>query len=313
MKTRIIVASSAESLNVAYLVQENLEHTAEVTVWDQGIFQPSSQTYAALKDALEQFDYAVFVFTPNDVTKIRDREYSTVRDNVVFELGLFAGRFGIERCFILVPRGIPDFHLPTDLLGITPATFEPNRDDDNLLAALGPACNRIRRKVRQIGSRSERLARAVATSATKQRTEEVTRQAAEVIKVLGPRLPAASDPPTVALLQYISRWNDIRMQEVRRILQTFSFEEYLESDELREAGKTLLAFFEELAVAVRDGLVDELSAKAYFKCAILLAWPDLAAVNPSGPLDEQLDRCPALHELWVRWSGRSGPETSTRK
>jgi len=38
---------------------------------------------------------------------------------------------------------VPNLRMPTDLLGLTPADYESTRSDDNLVAALGPACTRI--------------------------------------------------------------------------------------------------------------------------------------------------------------------------
>ena len=82
---------------------------------------------------------------------IRSETVNTVRDNVIFELGLFAGRLGIERCFLIVPKGAEEVHLPTDLGGIAPATFAADRQDGNISAALGPACNRVRKAMQKYG------------------------------------------------------------------------------------------------------------------------------------------------------------------
>ncbi len=147
MRKRLFVASSVEGLDVAYAVQENLEHDLEITVWSQGVFEPSRSTLNSLFQALPQFDAAVFVFSPDDTRLQRGRQKPAVRDNVIFELGLFAASLGIESCFILTPRSFSELHLPTDLLGVTPITYDDARDDENLLAALGPACNKIRRKL----------------------------------------------------------------------------------------------------------------------------------------------------------------------
>jgi hypothetical protein len=151
MKSKIFVASSKEGLEIAYAVQENLEHDAEVTVWSQGAFEPSKFTLDSLIDGLDDYDFGSFVFSPDDVVVIRNLEQTAIRDNVVLELGMFIGRLGKERCFIVIPRGQEDLRLPTDLLGLTPVLFEPNRTDQNLNAALGPACNQMRKKIRQLG------------------------------------------------------------------------------------------------------------------------------------------------------------------
>jgi len=149
----VFVASSVESLELAYAIQEELEHNADVTVWSQGIFTLSSNTIDDLIATLNNSDFAIFVLTPNDVVKIRQQEVSVARDNVVFELGLFIGRLGKERCFIVSPRDQTDLHLPSDLAGINTAAFNPNRPDGNLRAALGPASNQMRTAMKRLGIR----------------------------------------------------------------------------------------------------------------------------------------------------------------
>jgi hypothetical protein len=145
MKQRVFIASSVEGLEVAYAAQENLERAFEVTVWAQGAFELTKSALESLSNALRRFDAAIFVFSPDDFIVMRGAKTRRVRDNVVFELGMFIGGLGREKCFILMPRGEEEIALPSDLLGVTPATFDAQRDDGNLAAALGPACNRIKK------------------------------------------------------------------------------------------------------------------------------------------------------------------------
>jgi hypothetical protein len=146
MNPRLFIGSSTESLEIANALQASLDYDADVTIWNQGIFNLSSDTLGELLMALSKFDFAVFIFQPSDITIIRDQKLPTVRDNVIFELGLFLGRLGKERVFYLVDRSISDLHLPTDLLGITSGNFNGNRQDANIQAALGPFSHEIRKK-----------------------------------------------------------------------------------------------------------------------------------------------------------------------
>lgn len=151
MKPKMFIASSAEHLDLAYAAQEGLEHDVEATVWSQGVFQLSKNAMASLIDVLDESDFGLFVLSPSDITIIREDKRQSVRDNVIFELGLFIGKLGSDRCFMVVPQGVEDLHLPTDLLGLTPATFASDRQDQNMVAALGPACNRIRKAIKKLG------------------------------------------------------------------------------------------------------------------------------------------------------------------
>ncbi len=148
MKPKIFIGSSSERLNIAYALQENLDYDAQITVWTQGIFQLSSNSLDDLIMALDNFNFAIFVFHPDDITKIRQKTTQTIRDNLILELGLFIGRLGKERVYFLIPNDAPELHLPTDLLGVKPGTYDNNRDDGNLKASLGPFCNQVRERIK---------------------------------------------------------------------------------------------------------------------------------------------------------------------
>lgn len=144
MKQRIFIGSSSERLHIARAIENNLARDHEPTVWDEGIFDLSKDTLSGLLERLDLSDAAVFVLAPDDVTQLRQQTFDIARDNVVFELGLFIGRLGRERTYFVVPRGQAKLHLPSDLLGLTAAEYDPARSDGNWDAAVSPACTRIR-------------------------------------------------------------------------------------------------------------------------------------------------------------------------
>ncbi|MCV3263293.1 nucleotide-binding protein [Vibrio harveyi] len=134
-KPRVFIGSSVESLPIADAIAENLEFDAEVTIWRNGTFNLSSNALDDLISKAKSVDFSIFIFSPDDLTIMRSREKYVVRDNVVFELGLFIGAIGKNRCFIVKPRGV-DLHFPSDLLGITPTDFDAARSDEDLASSL---------------------------------------------------------------------------------------------------------------------------------------------------------------------------------
>lgn len=149
-KPRLFIASSVESLAIAEAVNVNLDHDFEVTIWKNGTFKLSSSTIEDLVEKSSTVDFALFIFAPDDINIIRNRNEHVVRDNVIFEMGLFVGAIGKSRSFVLKPRNI-DMHLPTDLLGVTPADFDSNRSDGDLISATNRACSLIKSEVERLG------------------------------------------------------------------------------------------------------------------------------------------------------------------
>jgi hypothetical protein len=97
--------------------------------------------------SLDDSDYAAFVLTADDISRSRGRQSQTPRDNVLFELGLFMGRLGRDRTFIVQAADTP-LRLPSDLDGIT--VLRTANRPDSTTAAVSPVCGRIS----QIAARS---------------------------------------------------------------------------------------------------------------------------------------------------------------
>jgi hypothetical protein len=158
-KPSVFIGCSTEQLPTAHALAARLRSFAAPTVWDNAEFELNESVFDGLLKAAELADYAIFVFDPDDITRIRKVDHRTVRDNVLFEFGLFVGRLGRERAFWISARGGDGQHLPTDLTGIIHLSYDrPGQVDlDSLATALeGPAA-RLQRVMETHGRRNDRV------------------------------------------------------------------------------------------------------------------------------------------------------------
>ena len=155
-KVHVFIISSAEAIDIARAVQDAFEYDPyTVTVWTDGVFRASQYAVESLERALDQADFAIAIAQPDDVTESREQSRPTPRDNVIFELGFFMGRLGRQRSFLLEPRG-EEVTLPSDLTGINTVTYR--YDPKNVAAALGPACNKMRNIINELGRTTSGIA-----------------------------------------------------------------------------------------------------------------------------------------------------------
>lgn len=139
---RLFLGSSVEGLPIANAIIRNLEHVVYGNSWTNA-FPLSQGTIDSLLAELQRNDFAAFVLSADDITKMRGTDYATSRDNVLFEVGLAMGKYEKSRCFLIVPRDVPGFHIPSDLLGFTTATYLSERAADDPLNALNSASGDI--------------------------------------------------------------------------------------------------------------------------------------------------------------------------
>lgn len=147
-KRRIFIGSSTEGLDVARKIKAALKFDAHVDTWADGLFEKPGQAYIeVLENVLSDYEFAIFVFTPDDNIFSRGTISKIPRDNVIFEYGMFLGKHTRRKAFFIVPRGV-DIKIMTDVLGITSLDYDPT--NVNLQSAVSDACDQIRAIINQV-------------------------------------------------------------------------------------------------------------------------------------------------------------------
>lgn len=78
------------------------------------------------QDEAKDIAYAFVLFTPDDNVTNQSKEYQQARPNVIFELGWFCGKIGIENVSIVCKKGTA---IPSDLDGIVRIDYENKIED----------------------------------------------------------------------------------------------------------------------------------------------------------------------------------------
>ncbi|OYX56827.1 MAG: hypothetical protein B7Y86_08685 [Brevundimonas subvibrioides] len=270
-------------MDVAYALQKNLEYESDPTVWDQGVFRPMRQTLVDLVEESGRTDFAVFVFAPDDVAAIRGETVTIVRDNVLFELGIFIGALGPERCFVVAPRDAPSLHLPSDLLGLAPIRYAADRRDGRLRAALGPASHDILTSIRALGRKPE-------------------------TPISPPQLhsPLADATLDVHRLtkRFIDDWNGPDLAAFRTRLRSPVPLHVMEDEDglATEAIQNVFYFLNTMAEALLAGRLIEAEARPVFENPVRQVWSHaFTYLAPLNQADEAWNPLPPIAQLDREW------------
>lgn len=134
MKKRIFIGSSSEELGTAKIVKSILDNDFDVviwneSVWNKSVFKINNNFLSDLLTATLKFDFGILIGTPDDKLEYRGVEKLSARDNILFELGLFTGRLGLDKCAFLIEESVK---VPSDLGGITLAMYNKNTLSDKV-------------------------------------------------------------------------------------------------------------------------------------------------------------------------------------
>lgn len=153
----LFIGSSAESVHLAQMVQVTLKHENVIArPWSApGVFKLSGSTLDDLRNLARRVDFALLVFAPDDRVESRGENFETVRDNVLFEAGLFFGCLGRDRVYMLMEHGA-DAKLPSDLDGVTPL-FYVRKSGDTIENAIDTACIELKAAIRSAGPIADRM------------------------------------------------------------------------------------------------------------------------------------------------------------
>lgn len=147
MKPRVFIGSSKEGLSIAKHVEHKLSPECECYLWTADIFKFNESSLESLLQEASLFDFGILVATGDDFATVRKMPFEVPRDNVIFEFGLFLGRLGSSRAFIIQEENAK---LPSDLYGVTVPRFkraDPIESSDSLNAEIDKIAVEINRKI----------------------------------------------------------------------------------------------------------------------------------------------------------------------
>lgn len=121
----VFIGSSSSARSIAESVKKELEMRGcgQVKVWYEGVFGLNRGFLETLSDAVNEYDFAVLIWSASDAINSGERVQNAPRDNVVFETGLFMGAMGRDRVFVVHDVNA-DLKIPSDFNGIMLAGFD---------------------------------------------------------------------------------------------------------------------------------------------------------------------------------------------
>lgn len=174
----------------------------------KAIFKLSRYSLESLERVISEFDAGIFLLAPDDAAVIRGRQRRVVRDNVIFELGMFVGALGRERSFLVAPKTLGATHLPTDLLGLTYAGYGRRSAGQSWQQLLEPACEQIKESLKDISA-----------GTAKRRNLRVDR--IDFFNEFGPTFEALlrSGRHLTTFFIHSRRWREMHVAALRKFLQ----------------------------------------------------------------------------------------------
>ena len=135
--TSIFIGCSSKAIPLAkvlasYLRKELKDSDIKPNVrewYDRDVFTPGRNTLVTLTDQMNDCDFAVLLLTRDDFADKKGEKLDLPRDNTIFELGLFTGELGLDRCFMVC--GAQESALPSDLKGYTRLDISPDLNFSN--------------------------------------------------------------------------------------------------------------------------------------------------------------------------------------
>jgi CRP-like cAMP-binding protein len=139
--TLMLAASNTSRVLAEHFRQCLASDTLNVSLWTRDIGESASIVVDSLESVLESSDFVALIVGSGDYLAQMTGEGHTVKEKLAFELGLFVGRLGRERVFVVVPPGIERL-VPSGLLETAPLIVGAGSGADAAIVSTSAVMNR---------------------------------------------------------------------------------------------------------------------------------------------------------------------------
>lgn len=106
LKSSIFISGRQCVMNEISALHEQLREQAQVT-WYAGEFGQDAFNRESMGEDLDQVEYAIFVFSPDDVAECNGEQWLKVQDNGLSELGLHCAKARKGQVVFVLPHTCP--------------------------------------------------------------------------------------------------------------------------------------------------------------------------------------------------------------
>ncbi len=218
----VFIASTNEHRSVADALREKLDVSGILVKpwWDA--FSPGKTILEELARISKECNFAAFIFAPADFTHSKSRTEPSLRDNIIFEFGLFQGTLGRSRCFAVCPKGQLIKQI-SDLEGLIKIEYDPEKFKQDPRSAMATPAQSILRQINTASvNKSKKNDKDLSLSGLIEQAREVLQESSKnddshdsLQEFISQLLPEAPWPHG----KYESKWDWIRNVTQRQIIR----------------------------------------------------------------------------------------------
>jgi hypothetical protein len=147
-KPQIFIVSTSEATSEldALTILLGRGHWALIKPWDVSLEFSGTSTLSALLKIADEIDFAIILYTGDDIVSSRGTMLSGPRDNVLFELGFFLARLGPDRVLVVSPKRAPK--IPSNYAGYGTISYDPSYGSSE--EYLVPAAREIQKRFAEV-------------------------------------------------------------------------------------------------------------------------------------------------------------------
>ena len=149
---RIVIFSSSIHIDFARALQADLFGDFICSIWNEGVFTPSTPILASLHGDLDNYDFAVCILSPDVKIVIKGAQWAAPSANIVYEVAAASAHLGVDRTFVLIPA-IEKYSIPDYIKIMNYIEYKFNIDSALIRSTMGPPSFTIKQKALKLGRR----------------------------------------------------------------------------------------------------------------------------------------------------------------
>ena len=147
IKPRIFICSTRNSPEILEAVYKNLEDRFHPYPWEPKATLSSASNFEYFETIAREMDACIFIIGSEDEFLLKGEDTTAYSDSILFKMGYYMGKLGVNRCFLLFPDD-DSVKIPSDFIKSAIGFYDPTHPYPS--TAVRTFCNMVVDRVEQL-------------------------------------------------------------------------------------------------------------------------------------------------------------------